>query len=325
MTAMERGGRKMGTSDRFRWLVSLLIGALFLVGTERAAQAAAGGLPQCEANLATCATNLAQVETALAAALAQVAALTAERDSLQAQLNTANTQLAQTQAALATAQAQVAALTAERDSLQAQLIVANAQLAQTQTDLNMCIADLAACQAATALASVPQTGQTSCWDASGVMIPCAGTGQDGEFQNGVAPPNPRFTDHGNGTVTDNLTSLIWLKDANCFGSRTWSQALADANNLASGQCGLTDGSSSGDWRLANVREHFSLLDFGNVWPALPTGHPFLNVGNDHYWTSTTDVDRGGVFAFTVHFAVPMVFPEVWKTGILAPTKVWPVR
>ena len=36
-------------------------------------------------------------------------------------------------------------------------------------------------------------------------------------KKGVAWPNPRFTDNGNGTVTDNLTGLIWLKNANCFG------------------------------------------------------------------------------------------------------------
>ena len=33
---------------------------------------------------------------------------------------------------------------------------------------------------------VPLTGQTKCYDTeSGVVVPCAGTGQDGEFQMGV--------------------------------------------------------------------------------------------------------------------------------------------
>ena len=50
----------------------------------------------------------------------------------------------------------------------------------------------------------------------------------------MAWPNPRFTDNSDGTVTDNLTGLIWLKDANCFGDRTWISALSDANGLASG-------------------------------------------------------------------------------------------
>ena len=61
----------------------------------------------------------------------------------------------------------------------------------------------------------PKTGQTLCYDSLGAVVPCAGTGQDGEIKAGVAWPSPRFTDNSNGTVTDNLTGLIWLKNANC--------------------------------------------------------------------------------------------------------------
>ena len=54
-------------------------------------------------------------------------------------------------------------------------------------------------------ALVPKTGQTTSYD----------TGDDGEYQKGFEWPVPRFTDNENGTVTDNLTGLIWLKNANC--------------------------------------------------------------------------------------------------------------
>ena len=57
-------------------------------------------------------------------------------------------------------------------------------------------------------APVPKTGQT----ASSVPK------DDGALKKGVAWPTPRFTDNGNGTVTDNLTKLIWMKNANFFGS-----------------------------------------------------------------------------------------------------------
>lgn len=30
---------------------------------------------------------------------------------------------------------------------------------------------------------------------------------------------PRFTDNADGTVTDNQAGLIWLKDADCFGTQ----------------------------------------------------------------------------------------------------------
>ncbi len=64
-------------------------------------------------------------------------------------------------------------------------------------------------------APAQKTGQTKCYDASGTEISCSGTGQDGAYQNGATWPNPRFTYNENGTVKDNLTGLIWLKNANC--------------------------------------------------------------------------------------------------------------
>ena len=99
--------------------------------------------------------------------------------------------------------------------------------------------------------------------------------------------NPRFTDNADGTVKDNLTGLIWLKDAGCLGYQTWTEALSNSNTLASGACGLTDGSVAGAWRLPNFKELQSLIDFGQYVPALPVGHPFSGVQSDTYWSSTT--------------------------------------
>jgi hypothetical protein len=127
------------------------------------------------------------------------------------------------------------------------------------------------------LVPVTKTGQTNKY----------ADGDDGDLKKGVAWPVPRFTDNGDGTVTDNLTGLIWLKKADCFGERTWTQALSDCNNLADGSCGLTDGSSAGDWRLPNVRELQSLIDYGRYGPALPAGHPFTNVQSSYYCSSRT--------------------------------------
>ena len=42
---------------------------------------------------------------------------------------------------------------------------------------------------------LPQTGQTTCYDASGTVISCTGTGQDGEFQAGVAWPISKEMNH----------------------------------------------------------------------------------------------------------------------------------
>src|SRR4051794_35859814 len=70
-------------------------------------------------------------------------------------------------------------------------------------------------------ARVPQTGQTTSY----------APGDDGAIEAGVAWPIPRFTNCGDGTVRDNLTGLIWLKNANCFGALQWAQALTAANTV----------------------------------------------------------------------------------------------
>ena len=59
---------------------------------------------------------------------------------------------------------------------------------------------------------LPKTGETTCYDTSGTFIDGAGSGQDGEIQAGIAWPDPRFTDHSDGTVKDNLTGLDWMQN-----------------------------------------------------------------------------------------------------------------
>jgi len=157
---------------------------------------------------------------------------------------------------------------------------------------------------------LPRTGQGqagTCWNSAGTAVPCAGTGQDGEKQKGVPLPSPRFTDVGNGTVTDNLTGLIWLKNANCWGgTRDWNSALSISNGLASGQCGLSDGSTAGQWRLPNIQELESLVDLTKNNPALPAAYPFTGVQfggcyPPQYWSSTTAPYNSPSHAYTIDF------------------------
>jgi hypothetical protein len=181
-------------------------------------------------------------------------------------------------------------------------------------------------------APVEKTGQTICWGDVGNVIDCTGTGQDGEHQKGVTWPNPRFTDNGDGTVTDNLTGLIWLKNADCIGHRTWNDALSDCNGLASGFCGLTDGSNAGEWRLPNRNELASLIHKGYYNFALPNtagtgqwseGDPFINLFagvNSNYWSSTTDALYTD-YAWLVHMYDGFVNSSN-KTSF---NYVWPVR
>mgnify|MGYP000568852072 CR=1 FL=1 len=90
-----------------------------------------------------------------------------------------------------------------------------------------------------------------------------GSGDDGAVQAGMIWPDPRFTDNGDGTLSDNLTGLTWLKNANCLdtvggvakgdGFLTWNDALTWSANLAAGACGLFDVFPAGSCRLTICR------------------------------------------------------------------------
>ncbi len=166
---------------------------------------------------------------------------------------------------------------------------------------------------------VAKTGQT----------PSYATGDDGDLEKGIAWPNPRFTDNGDGTVTDNLTGLIWLKNADCFGQRTWATALSDSNGLASGSCGLSDGSAEGAWRLPNVKELQSLIHYGVFGPAVPNtagtgkwtaGNPFTSVVSSEYWSGTSDTSNT-----TKAWKVHMYGATIYTATKAEPHYVWPVR
>lgn len=169
-------------------------------------------------------------------------------------------------------------------------------------------------------APVPQTGQTSCYDVAGATIACAGTGQDGAGTRGVAWPNPRFTENSNGTVTDNLSGLVWLKNADCFGAQAWATAIASASNLANGTCGLSDGSTAGQWRLPSIRELGGLMDASRSFPALPAGYPFTSFQSNNYWSGTTLAANTG-YAWIVYLGSGSV-SYIVKTDSLY---FWPVR
>ncbi len=113
------------------------------------------------------------------------------------------------------------------------------------------------------------------------------SGDDGAQRRGLVSAAIRFTNNQNGTVTDSLTGLTWLKDAGCLPPGNWSSSLAEVNALAGGACGLSDGSTAGQWRLPNVAELESLIDVSASSPAIPPGSPFVNVSNSAYWTSTS--------------------------------------
>ena len=126
------------------------------------------------------------------------------------------------------------------------------------------------------------TGQKSCFAADGRKIACVQTGQDGEYQAGIPWPQPRFEVFQKGVIRDRLTGLYWTQKADLApGLVNWEEAFEIIRALNRKNWG-----GFSDWRLPNINELESLVDCATHSPALPQGHPFLEV-REFYWSSTT--------------------------------------
>ncbi len=141
---------------------------------------------------------------------------------------------------------------------------------------------------------LPDTGQTTCYGVAGNVVDCASAtcaGQDGLYATGC-PPEGRFTDNGAGTVTDTCTGLMWQKDTGNDGNRlAWCDALAYCENLE-----LAD---HDDWRLPNVRELQSIVDYGRFGPAID---PVFGALSSWYWSSTSHGGGGRDGGWSVNFS-----------------------
>lgn len=135
----------------------------------------------------------------------------------------------------------------------------------------------------------------------------------------ITSAGTRFTNNGNGTVTDSLTGLIWLRNANCFGAQTWAASLVSANGLANSACGLTDGSIAGQWRLPNSNELQSLLDYTDA-SGLPDGGAIFVSVQSGYWSSTTDEATP-----SQAFSLDLFNPGMNSASKGGNASVWPVR
>jgi hypothetical protein len=147
----------------------------------------------------------------------------------------------------------------------------------------------------------------------------------------------RYVECGNGTVTDTVTGLIWLSQADCLLTWDYGNAITAAAGLKDGDCNLTDHSAPGDWRLptrdewsATTAQAFVLGCYNATGPALTndwgTGclavgpSSFAGVASDFYWSSTTNASAP-TDAWSQYLANSGFYSRAKDTNL----RVWPVR
>ncbi|WP_243311684.1 DUF1566 domain-containing protein [Fundidesulfovibrio agrisoli] len=154
----------------------------------------------------------------------------------------------------------------------------------------------------------PWSGQEECFDSAGGAVPCAGTGQDGEYRPGRPWPAPRFgmVDDAlalDRLVLDRLIGLTWPRDAS---AAPWPMTLAEALAWVA-ERNAQSWLGHADWRLPTRRELLALVSLAHARPALPPGHPFTGIFQHWHWTSTPAANAPGHF-WRVHLEGGRMFP-----------------
>jgi hypothetical protein len=112
---------------------------------------------------------------------------------------------------------------------------------------------------------LPDTGQTQSYTNT--------FGEDSDYT--INPPS--YTENGDGTITDNVTGLMWQKEDDDI-YRTWDDAVSCCNDLTL--------ASFSDWRLPSEYELMSIVNCDTYNPSIDTTFPGTNAPS--YWSSITN-------------------------------------
>jgi len=172
---------------------------------------------------------------------------------------------------------------------------AGSEADSTPTDM-----DIASTEAAAATYRLVDTGQGICYNADGESIDCpaegeAVYGQDAQFTGN----QPSYTDNGDGTVTDNVTGLIWQQTPDS-GNYSWDQAQTYCESLSL--------AGRDDWRMPSLKELFSISNFSTGWPYLDQTYFDLastaGISKDEqYWASDYYVGQTAEGGYDAAFGV----------------------
>jgi hypothetical protein len=135
----------------------------------------------------------------------------------------------------------------------------------------------------------------------------------------------RWCDQGNGTIVDMSSGQVWLKDITCLGTLTWTDAVINTTTtIQTGVCGLTDGSSRGDWRLPLLQEMRSLA-FGTD-PVTCSSQAFLGLNTaTAVWSLESDFVSPTVSASTNIFNAIGCIPGIGTDAKTATHQVMAVH
>ena len=104
----------------------------------------------------------------------------------------------------------------------------------------------------------------------------------------------RFVVHGS-EVCDNETGLYWIK---------LPDEVQRSHAASVTHCSTPNPANGMTYRMPELKELLHLVDYGEIYPALPAGHPFGNIQYHYYpfWSATQSAASGtSVRAWAVDF------------------------
>jgi len=174
--------------------------------------------------------------------------------------------------------------------------------------------------------TIPDTGQTKCYDNSGEII-CPSSGQDFYGQDAQYPCNPqsytKLDEYGNDLpdgatswvmVRDNVTGLIWENktDDGSIHDKDDEYDWQGAQDVFIATLNNDNFGGYSDWRLPTVNELYFIINLDTFDPAINTDY-FPNTVSSYYWSSTStaynpthaawhvDFRTGGMFGYNLSY------------------------